>query len=416
MNELLEFFISFNTMGLAEVQQGITDLQSQMSELGKNTQSTGSNISGLTKKMLGIGAAFFSVSKLISDTFKFNNQVLALYAVADAAGVAAENVESLGLALQQYGGDVSSAGNIYKTLENMRVQISQGKITDSQREAMARYGVNYMGRNGIASADEMLRNLAQVMPGLNAGERMDLARAVGLDTPTMLLLSKGIKNLDETLKENGKKLSLSGSENRENAVKLNQAMNDLTASWNLFISNLSPVLTQILDVLTPIVGLLDKVVFGLSKKFGDLTDWAGRGLAGLIYPEQRYWNDLRSGKINRDEFVASMTQYLSSLQNDTKFQNWIKTVQAQHPEYLPQVMSEYENMQRARRELLNTNTSLNTGNTVNSRATTNVNIGAINVKDDSGNPRQQALSLTQEIKQRFSALQLTPSVLTRGTL
>ena len=390
MNELLEFFISFNTMGLAEVQQGITDLQSQMSELGKNTQSAGSSISGLTKKMLGIGAAFFGVSKLISDTFKFNNQVLALNAVADAAGVAAENVESLGLALQQYGGDVSSAGNIYKTLENMRVQISQGKITDAQREAMARYGVNYMGRGGIATPDEMLRNLAQVMPGLSAGERMDLARAVGLDTPTMLLLSKGVKNLDESLKENSKKLSLSGSENRENAVKMNQAMSDLTASWNRFISNLSPILTAILDILTPIVELLGSIISAIRDALswlGEKLDQSAESSLQKTNPEQyELLQKYKSGNMSRLDYVNA-TQEL--------FRRQIGI---------------------ARGELNNTNTSLNTGNTVNSRATTNVNIGAINVKDDSGKPRQQALSLTQEVKQRFPDLQLSPSVLTRGTL
>lgn len=386
MNELLEFFISFNTMGLAEVQQGITDLQSQMSELGKNTQSAGSSISGLTKKMLGIGAAFFGVSKLISDTFKFNNQVLALNAVADAAGVAAENVESLGLALQQYGGDVSSAGNIYKTLENMRVQISQGKITDAQREAMARYGVNYMGRNGVASADEMLRNLAQVMPGLSAGERMDLARAVGLDTPTMLLLSKGAKNLDETLKENSKKLSLSGSENRENAVKMNQAMSDLTASWNRFISNLSPILTAILDVLTPIVEALGTIISAIRDALSWLRKKAESSLQRTNPEQYELLQKYKAGDMSR-------LDYINATQEVFRRQIGI-----------------------ARGELNNTNTSLNTGNTVNSRATTNVNIGAINVKDDSGKPRQQALSLTQEVKQRFQDLQLSPSVLTRGTL
>ncbi len=383
MNELLEFFISFQTMGLAECQQGIADIQQQISELGKKTQSTGSSISGLTKKMLGIGTAFFGVSKLISDTFKFNNQVLALNAVADAAGVAAENVESLGLALQQYGGDVGSAGNIYKTLENMRVQISQGKITDAQREAMARYGVNYMGRNGIASADEMLRNLARVMPGLNAGERMDLARAIGLDTPTMLLLSKGIKNLDETLKENSKKLSLSGSENRENAVKLNQAMSDLTASWNQFISNLTPVLTLILDLLNPLLEALNWLIGGIK----DLLKWFSDGAASESDVEKV------TQKFNLDPKQAALYRQL---------------VEGE--------ITNAEYISRARGELNNTNTSLNTGNTVNSRATTNVNIGAINVKDDSGKPRQQALSLAQEVKQRVQDLQLTPSVLTRGTL
>lgn len=390
MNELLEFFISFNTMGLAEVQQGISDLQSQMSELGKNTQSAGSSISGLTKKMLGIGAAFFGVQKLISDTFKFNNQVLALNAVADAAGVAAENVESLGLALQQYGGDISSAGNIYKTLENLRVQISQGKITDAQREAMARYGVNYMGLNGIATPDEMLRNLAQVMPGLSAGERMDLARAVGLDTPTMLLLSKGVKNLDETLKENSKKLSLSGSENRENAVKMNQAMIDLTASWNRFISSLTPILTAILDILTPIVEALGSIVSAIRDALSWLAKKLGQSAESSLQktnPEQyELLQNYKAGNMSRQDYVNAAQEL---------FRRQIGV---------------------ARGELNNTNTSLNTGNTVNSRATTNVNIGAINVKDDSGKPRQQALSLTQEVKQRFQDLQLSPSVLTRGTL
>lgn len=388
MEELVNFFIKFSIAGAAEVQQQLGDVNKKIDNLTENLGKTGtgtkkveSGLGGLTKSVIGLATGFLALGKIMNGVFQANNDILALKNMADFAGVAAKNVEALAIATKKYGGTTESAGQVYGNLRTIQTKISQGLITDDQRIALARYGVKYTGKDGIASPDEMLENLARVLPRLSAGQRTDLGNALGLDKATILYLSKGIKNLRETLNDASTKVVLSGERQQQQAEKFQEAMQNLSLKWQAFVIELTPLLTAILDVLTPIVDLLG----WFASAAGSIVDIAKHAL----------------GFSTDEEFAKTY--------GENRFVKWADRT------LFPGQESTYDMlMRKANQEMLYTKTPLNTTRSVNATNQNSVSIGTVIVEDKTGTTAGRASTLVEELNQRFNALQLSPGLNTMG--
>lgn len=384
MNELSEFFVSFKTSGLAETQlalesinKALDDTSASLEQSAGSSSDFGNSLSSMAGRLTKMAGAFFGVQQLISGVFNVNNEILQLHSMADAAGVAAEKIETLAIATREFGGTNESAGSVFTNLSNMMTKISQGIISDEQRLAMARYGVSYMGSNGLANAEEMLYNIAEVMPGLSAGERQDLGSAMGIDRATINFLARGIENLRRTLNEAADKVSLSGDAQRMQAAELSAAQLELKKSWDQFLIQITPLLVNLLYILQPVIDLLSWVM-GLIRFAVDAFAWL-------------FGKDINEVAIDNA---------------NNPFVNWVFGDE------------EVDLMvQNARNNLNAANNPLSAGAsylTEKSNYEQSISIGEINIEDKSGTVKGKASALSQEINNALRGLSLSPATLSKS--
>lgn len=288
-NELSQFLITFTTQGLTEVKDGIDDLNKKLDGLQNGFDSASKGSDGLFAGLgvllarLGIfGGVLATVASAITNAFNVQERILDLNNMAAAAGVASEKIEILGIALQRYGGDTGVAGATYKKITDLLTEYSQGKIPDNQREMMARYGFNIQPGMTPDQVLDVLRDAMyrRVQVG-DYGGRNQIASAFGLDQSVALLLSQSAQDLTRALKSAEQKVVLSGEENRKNALALQEAKEQLKATWDSVSVELIPLITDVLELLKPIVKLLAPIaswaadqVGGIFDAFSESYDWA----------------------------------------------------------------------------------------------------------------------------------------------
>lgn len=384
MNELTEFSVVFKTNGaddmqrvLTEINQGLDDTSEAFSGAIKQAGGFGDSVASMASRLTKMATAFFGVQQLISGAFNVNNEILQLNSMADAAGVAAEKIETLAIATREFGGTNESAGSVFTNLSNMMTKISQGIISDEQRLAMARYGVSYMGSNGLANAEEMLYNIAEVMPGLSAGERQDLGKAMGLDRATINYLARGVDNLRRTITEAADKVSLSGDAQRMQAAELANAQLELKKSWDQFLIQITPLLTNLLYLLQPVVDSANWLTGGVRYIFDSFRAWFGGNedeltVANASNPYVRW----KFGDEEVDAMVAAARNNLNAANNPLAAGATYATEK-----------SNYEQ---------------------------SISIGEINIEDKSGTVKGKASALSQEINNALRTLTLSPATLSKS--
>lgn len=384
MNELSEFFVSFKTSGLAETQlaleainKALDGTSESLEQSASNSSDFGNSLSSMAGRLTKMAGAFFGVQQLISGVFNVNNEILQLNSMADAAGVAAEKIESLAIATREFGGTNESAGSVFTNLSNMMTKISQGIISDEQRLAMARYGVSYMGSNGLANAEEMLYNIAEVMPQLTAGERQDLGKAMGLDRATINFLARGIENLRRAMNEAADKVSLSGDAQRMQAAELAAAQLELKKSWDQFLIQITPLLTNLLYLLQPILDVLNWLIGGIRYIIDSFRIWFGA---------------------DEDELTVANA--------NNPYVRW------KYGDEEVDLM-----VQNARNNLNAANNPLSAGSsylTEKSNYEQSISIGEINIEDKSGTVKGKASALSQELNNALRGLALSPATIAKS--
>lgn len=308
-NELSQFLITFTTQGLTEVKDGIDDLNKKLDGLqtGFDSASQGSDglFAGLGILLARLGifsGVLATVAAAITNAFNVQDRILDLNNMAAAAGVASEKIETLGIALQRYGGDTGVAGTTYKKITDLLTEYSQGKIPDNQREMMARYGFNIQPGMTPDQVLDVLRDAMyrRVQAG-DYGGRNQIASAFGLDQSVALLLSQSAQDLTRALKSAEEKVVLSGEENRKNALALQEAKEQLKATWDSVSAELIPIITDVLEILKPIVQLL-----------APIASWAADQIGGLFNAGSTIY-DWLTGKIDSDEVQKQLRNNNSSI-------------------------------------------------------------------------------------------------------
>lgn len=264
------FAFIFETQGAKKVVSELKGLeqaekQSEQSakKLGDAEDKLKNKNTELAKSVSGLISTYFGFKKILSEVMGFAKGGEDLTLLANSAGVGAEQLERYGIALQNYGGGLSSAASTLSALNQQMQDIKFGKGGAIQ-EAAIRYGISIEGKNGLATGEEMLYNIAKRMQSLGKQEQLDLGRKIGLDPATIALLQTGVAGLTAEL-ERASQFTLYRPEDIENSRKFQMALrefrNSLEKVWATASRALLPVLTAIMN--------------GVSKFFQYLADHKG---------------------------------------------------------------------------------------------------------------------------------------------
>lgn len=277
MNELDTFTINFIVNGLDKLQDGIKDLRTQMDDLDTSfTQSTTKGdsffgkFSGWITSLAGLTAGFLSVRDAINGTFAVADKVIDLNLTADKVGRTAVEVETLSRALRGFSKStnadlIGEAGNLYSALNKItgkawRLQFGKD-LTDELNRAG---GIVFTGEE---SDQEMVSKIIQGLEYHTQREdwysRSQFANMLGLSETATAFLSSGQANVDRILKAEREKTFLSNEDNLKNAEALRKARLELKDTWDKIYTQLQPVVTNMIEKFTILVGQLEPVIQAL---------------------------------------------------------------------------------------------------------------------------------------------------------
>jgi len=167
-----------------EAAKGLTDFFGQQAEAQKVKLD---NLMGVVAPLI---AAYGTLRTIMS----FTDDNEQLYNVSNMTGIATQSMRELGFATEQFGGGLSSAVG---TLSHLQSMIQQVRTTGggALTSAASKYGLAFSN-----DPEQLLRNIAKRMEGMNKAQQVDFGRMLGLDNPTIQLLQKGLKGVNEELK------------------------------------------------------------------------------------------------------------------------------------------------------------------------------------------------------------------------
>lgn len=282
MNEIADFIVEFSTKGLAEVKQGLSDIGEKIDKVGKSfsdsTSKSDNFLSSLGKiagKLVGIGSAIALVGKGVSTALDVKDKTLDLQRLSAETGVAAQNIEALGISLRYgFGGDIANAGGFYRNLVEMRAKWQRGQVDKGQIEEMARAGFTIDPKAGLG---EWMGSLADALSKADVGQRNLLAKAFGLDDSMMLFLSEGRQFVQTALEEHGAQAFMYKPENAKSAADLNNAIQDFKLEWQKIWVKIQPLLTKIItlvdEFLLPVLNTVVDLVMKLVKPLEEFVNW-----------------------------------------------------------------------------------------------------------------------------------------------
>ena len=248
------FSFVFETQGAKKVTSEIQHMTKEEREAYKESQKLAKEQENLKKKNLDLAkslaetiSAYVGFKKILSEVLGFARGGEDLLLMAKSAGIAADQLERYGIALQNYGGGLSSAASTLSNLNQQMQDLKFGKGGAIQ-EAAIRYGVSLHGRSGLATGEEMLFNIARRMESLGTQEQLDLGRKLGLDPASIAMLQNGVAGLNAELAK-AAEFTLYSDEDIENTRKFQLALRELQLSfqqvWGVLSRALLPTFTFI---------------------------------------------------------------------------------------------------------------------------------------------------------------------------
>lgn len=229
---------------------GIKELKQETDQLTQSSDKQNNKLKDLASTTASLVTTYIGFKKVISGVMNFavGGEDLAL--MAQRAGVGAEELQKYGNALKNYGGGMSSAASTLSKLNSQLQDLKFGKGGAIQNVAL-RYGISVFGKNGIATAEEMLVNIAKRMESLNTQQQLDLGKKLGLDPATLAMVQGGVSNLNKEL-ERASKLSLYSDEDIENSREFQRTLRELQA----YLAKIGAILSRAL--LPPLKWVVEK--------------------------------------------------------------------------------------------------------------------------------------------------------------
>lgn len=264
------FAFIFETQGAKKVSgelKGLEQAEKKTADASKNLGDSEGKLkiknTELAKSVASLISSYVGFKKILSEVLGFAKGGEDLTLLAKSAGTNAEQLERYGIALKNYGGGLSSAASTLSSLNQQMQDLRFGKGGAIQ-EAAIRYGISIEGKNGLATGEEMLYNIAKRMESLGSQEQLDLGRKIGLDPATIALLQSGVAGLTQEL-ERASKFTLYTPEDIENSRKFQIALRE-------FRMSLEKVWATVSRALLP---ALTKITKGVAKFFRFLSEHKG---------------------------------------------------------------------------------------------------------------------------------------------
>ena len=404
MNEqLANFFVEFTVEGLEDVKEGLSDINDKLDSLdtgfGNATKGAGALFGslGLLLGKIGLfGSVLAALGAAIANAFDVGDRAVDLKNLSDATGVSAEKLETMGIVLRKYGGDIENAGALYKDLMMMMTEYGQGKIPESHREMLSRYSEYGLSIHAGMTPDEILANFNKTFNNLRAvgnyGAINQIAEAYGLDQSVMVMLMQSMNDLTEEVKGAKNQLVLSREDVQENAMRLKEAKIELKQAWDNISAYLIPIITKVVEVLTPFVKFISKIFEWLGSPFepSDETD------------EQRKIDSLRDSALKASRRIKAGNYSLSDIYavkealDKEIFSGWTDA----------QYGDAYKSLRLAVENLQSTNTPLNTYNSGGNVSSDNrsVSVGSVNVYGDTGSIKGIRSALGSAVREEMGVM------------
>lgn len=304
-NDLTNFIVEFSTKGLAELKQGMKDLGDKIDEVGKKFQegqthgkSFLSSLDSIATKIEAIGAAVGTLG--FKKAFDIKNESLELQRFSSDTGIAAQNIEALGLALKfgGFGGDKGTASGFFTNLQLLREKLQRGEIGDSEVKEWANAGFKISPNAGIA---EYIQTISQSLYDLDkAGriaDRMRLADSLGIDRTMELFLKEGPEYVMQALKEAGAETWLSDPTVARRSAELNTNWEKFKNQFNKMFSD------EWLQAANDLVNVLTKLEPTMATLVNQLGGAVGESLRGISHVI-----DLFQGKTSLDDFTKAIKE------------------------------------------------------------------------------------------------------------
>lgn len=278
MSLLETFFIKFEADGLKEISvelekifpkakktyEQVAEKTEEVSEktekVEKKADKMGNSFVSMSNKVLKALAPVAGLTALLNRSLAFASLGEEMSFLAQNTGMAVEKFQALAIAAENYGGTAEgiagSMQGLNANLNNMRLGKGGGGVED----AAITYGINLYGANGLATADELLMNVAKRFESLNQTQQIDLGQRLGLDEGTIRLLQTGVANVQAEL-ERGRKYSLFSAEDVENSRKFERTMRDiklgLAQIFGVVARSLLPAFTWVGDKVSRFIDLIN---------------------------------------------------------------------------------------------------------------------------------------------------------------
>lgn len=307
-NDLTNFIVEFTTKGFKEVRDDIKELGDKIDEVTKKVKDAGNTSALFTRtlssletwlKRVGLAVGGLGLKK----AFDIKNESLALQQLSTDSGIAAQNIEALGLALKfgGFGGDKNTAGNFYSNLQLFREKLMRGEISEDQAKEWAISGLRLTPNAGIA---EYMQSISEALYKLEKAGKVAnvklLADSIGLDAPMTRFLKQGPAFVAQALKEAGAETWL-----YEPTVTRRSA--ELNTNWEKFKNNFNKMFS---DEWLTATNELVKVLQDLEPHLAKLVNSLGRTFGGGVDVTQSLVDTLQGEK--------TQEQFIEDLQTDPK--------------------------------------------------------------------------------------------------
>lgn len=245
MSLLETFFLKFESEGMDKISAETEGTTQKADKMGNSFVQNGNKIIKALAPIVGLAA-------LVNRTMNFTSSAEEMSYLAQNTGMAVEKFQALAIAAENYGGSAEGIAGSLQGLNTNLQNMKFGKGGGGVEEAALTYGINLYGENGLATADELLMNVAKRFETLNQTQQIDLGQRLGLDEGTIRLLQTGVANVQKEL-ERGRKYSLFSEEDVENSRKFERTMRDIKLG------------------LAQIFGVVARSLLPAFSRFGDKT-------------------------------------------------------------------------------------------------------------------------------------------------
>ena len=259
--DVLKMIFEFETKdaekSVKKVQKSTEELVKDMLSGDKAAEKLGGSIKDMAKNALGALGAALAVSSTIGGALGRADDIAAIERTSNALGIAIEDVDAFGSAMERLGGDAQGARD---SLTDMAESIGEAlqDVESGRAKAFDALGVSLRDVSGdsIGAIEGMLR-LSDAVQGLSQGEAVFRIKELGItDNRTVEAILKGRKEL-ERLMAVQKAANPLTKEQAERAKQLNEAMggwrNSVKGAASQFFDMLIPALTKAIEWLTVIV-------------------------------------------------------------------------------------------------------------------------------------------------------------------
>lgn len=210
------FAFLFSAEGGDEVASSLDNVNKKSKEVVTSNKQLSDSFVSLTTSVISITAAW----KAWSSAMNITNQNDQLYLMQEMTGIGARTLAELGLASEQFGGNIHTASHALMGLERNIMQLRKTGSGPLMQAGM------WYGLNIASDPEKMLRNIARRMESLPRRMKFDLGRMLGLDNATIMLLGKGVANLEKELKR-AKEYTFVDEKKVEQSHELKKSMSEM---------------------------------------------------------------------------------------------------------------------------------------------------------------------------------------------